>query len=104
MKIITITLNPAFDLHALVSNFALYLENYATNVIKHAGGKGINISKALNSFGIQNTAYMVLGRDNAEIFMSYLNRDKLNYKYILADGAVRENITIHSKGASYRTE
>ena len=96
MKIITITLNPAFDLHIFMSSFALNMENYATEALKHAGGKGINISRALNNFGVQNTAYMVLGRDNADEFLSYLERDNLNCKYVLTDGRIRENITIHA--------
>ena len=96
MKIITITLNPAFDLHIFMPSLALNMENYATDALKHAGGKGINISRALNNFGVQNTAYMVLGRDNADEFLSYLERDNLNCKYVLTDGRIRENITIHA--------
>jgi len=47
MKILTITLNPAFDLHYYVDIYRPYRESYAKDFECNVGGKGINISRAL---------------------------------------------------------
>ena len=47
MKIITLTLNPAFDIHCNVKGLALHRENLASITDYEAGGKGVNISRAL---------------------------------------------------------
>ena len=60
MKIITLTLNPAFDVHCVIENLQLYKENYGTRLSRQSGGKGINLSRALNSYGIENTAIIRL--------------------------------------------
>ncbi len=102
MKIITITLNPAFDVHYNIENLRLYKENYATSMIKHAGGKGINISRALTYFGVKNTAYCVLGTQGADEFLGFLQNDKISYKPIIIDGKIRENITLHTDSGETR--
>jgi len=96
MKIITTTLNPAFDLHYNMKNFKLYEENYVDSVLTFAGGKGINISRALSRNGMDNTAYIILGKDNASDFVSRLEADGLGCYVIYAEGKIRENITIHT--------
>lgn len=94
-KIITITLNPAFDLHYRMDKFEAKKENYVTSLLCDAGGKGINISRALLVNGIDSCAYVILGRDNGERFERLLKADNMNCVALYADGSVRENITIH---------
>ena len=45
-QIVTLTLNPAFDLHCSVKDLKLYDECYAETISVDAGGKGINVSRA----------------------------------------------------------
>lgn len=101
MNIITITLNPAFDIHYDVENFQINKENYALSSVKQAGGKGINISRALSNFNVKNTAYCVVGK-SSEDFLSILDSENLFYIPIKEDGKIRENITIHSNGKETR--
>lgn len=96
MKIITITLNPAFDLHYEMKNFRLYKENYVDSILVAAGGKGINISRALSKNNIDNTAYVILGKENAADFVSRLEADDITFKGFYCEGRIRENITIHT--------
>ncbi len=96
MKVFTITLNPAFDVHLGIESIKLHAENYAYSVTKHAGGKGVNISRALNNFGIENTALLVLGKSGGAEFLETLKKDGLLCRTIMAGGRVRENITLHS--------
>ena len=96
MNIITVTLNPAYDIHCTVTDFVPFAENYAEAVSRSCGGKGINISKMLNELSVSNEACIVLGRENAAYFEEYLK----NYrgKKFYTNGAIRENITVHSPG------
>ena len=94
-KILTITLNPAFDLHYGMDKFEAEKENYVTSLLCDAGGKGINISRALSVNGIDNCAYVILGSDNGDRFERLLKADNINYVALYTDGSVRENITIH---------
>lgn len=102
MKILTITLNPAFDVHLSVENFRVGAENYANSRTRQAGGKGVNISRALAANGIENTAFVLLCEDGADEFGRRLNSDGVKFIYGLADGAIRENMTIHSGSSETR--
>ena len=96
MNIITVTLNPAFDIHCYVECFLSEHENLAEITHRDAGGKGLNISKALTANDIENIALLVLGEDNATDFCQLLNKTSVHTKNILVPGRIRENITIHS--------
>lgn len=98
MKIITLTLNPAFDVHCVAESFELYKESVADITDKNAGGKGVNISRALCEFNIENTAYIVLGDDNGEAFARELKKYGLTFKPFYVKGRIRENITVHTEG------
>ena len=97
MKIITITLNPAFDLHYDIPEFRAGAENYVEAVTVSAGGKSVNISRALSANGIPNTACVIMGRKNAEPFQTKLREEGINYLPLTVDGSIRENITVHDK-------
>ena len=99
MKIITITLSPAFDIHCHIKAFLPYHENLATVLSRDAGGKGINISRALTRNGVENTAVVVLGEENATDFCQCLAQDNIRIKKISVPGRIRENITIHTENA-----
>ena len=99
MKIITLTLNPAFDIHCYAENFLPFHENLAEITDRQAGGKGVNISRALCVNGVQNLALVVLGEENADSFRKSLDGDKMTYREIEVKGRIRENITVHTNGA-----
>lgn len=98
MKIYTITLSPAYDVHATAKSLMLHHENLAHVKSRDAGGKGVNISRALTYNGVENTAIIVLGKDNCADFKAALDADKMTYIGIEKDGRIRENITIHEDG------
>ena len=98
MKIYTITLSPAYDVHATASSLVLQHENLAHVKSRDAGGKGVNVSRALTYNGVPNTAVVVLGRDNCTDFKAALDIDKMTYIAIEKCGRIRENLTIHEDG------
>ena len=97
MKIITLTLAPAFDVHCYIENFIPYHENAARLISRDAGGKGINISRALTAHGLESTAAAILGKDNAEEFRDALLAENIKLAEVLTNGRIRENITIHTE-------
>lgn len=95
MKIVTLTLNPAFDIHCNAENFRPYHESIVEITSRDAGGKGVNISRALCSVGCENTAIVVVGDENGEEFCKMLENDGLTTDPISLKGRIRENITLH---------
>ena len=96
-QIVTLTLNPAFDLHCSVKDLKLYDECYAETISVDAGGKGINVSRALKANGTESFAIVVVGAENAMEFCKALNRDNLRYEEIWAEGRIRQNLTLHEE-------
>ena len=97
MKIITLTLNPAFDVHCSCDNFKPYHESIAKVLSKDAGGKGVNVSRALIENGTDNLAVVVVGKENGVEFCKALEKDGMNVASIWVDGRIRENITLHEE-------
>ena len=102
MKIYTITLNPAYDVHANLKSLELGCENLAEVTRRDAGGKGINISRALTFNGVENTAIVVLGEDNCTDFENSLRVDNITYIGIKKHGRIRENLTVHAESGETR--
>ena len=98
MKIYTLTLNPAYDVHAFAEGLSLRCENLAQIQSREAGGKGVNISRALCSGQTPNTAIIVLGKDNSADFEKELS--DMNCILLEKEGRIRENLTIHCADAS----
>ena len=98
-NIITITPNPAYDVHCNVPNFSLYHENFAEITSTDAGGKGINISRALAANGIYNRAFTFVGDENGDGFGKAFEREEFELISFTVKGRVRENITCHTEGA-----
>lgn len=97
MKIYTLTLSPAYDVHATARHITAGHENLATVRSRQAGGKGVNISRALQNWGIVNKAVVVLGKDNCADFKQELTQIGLDCLYLEQPGRIRENLTIHAK-------
>ena len=99
MKIFTLTLSPAFDIHCCVSRFLPHSENLVVVTEREAGGKGVNVSRALAKNGIDSLALVAMGSENAQDFCRMLDADGVPYKALLVPGRIRENITIHEENA-----
>ena len=95
MKIYTITLNPAYDVHAYTEHFAPFHENLANVTSREAGGKGVNLSRALKNGGTENTAVIVLGKENCVEFKAELDAAGITTLFLEKPGRIRENLTLH---------
>ncbi|AFN73774.1 1-Phosphofructokinase [Melioribacter roseus P3M-2] len=77
--ILTVTLNPLLERRKFFDEVELGKSHRCKNEIYAAGGKGINVSRQLNKFGIQNTAFTFLGGNNGKILRSVLTNEKINF-------------------------
>lgn len=78
--IVTVTCNPAID-RSIKDNSESF----------NIGGKGINVSKALNVLDTKSMLTGFLGKDNKEIVLNDLDSLKLNHHFVLVNGSVRTN-------------
>ena len=95
MRIVTLTLNPAFDIHCAADGFRPYGESIVDIIRRDTGGKGVNISRALLAVGAPSTAVTVVGEENGEEFCRALTAEGLTLRPIYVKGRIRENITLH---------
>jgi len=95
-KIITVTFNPSIDVTLFLKDINKDKANRVENEEKEVGGKGINVSRVLNGFGIENKAFGLAGEANYADFYQMLGKLKENSSFEKISGTVRENITIRS--------
>lgn len=96
MKIITLTLSPAFDVHCVLPSFTVGKEHVCKVLRRDLGGKGINVSRALTMNGVENVAVVALGRENGGEFLKALIREGISFQPIDTEGRIRENITVRN--------
>lgn len=60
MKVVTVTLNPCIDKTVEIEAFEIGKTNRTLSIRTDIGGKGINVSKILYSFGIPSVATGIL--------------------------------------------
>lgn len=96
MNIITLTLNPAVDVHCQIDTFIPFHENLAEITSRDLGGKGINISRALFTNGISSIPVILMGDESQAEFREGLKNQIPKPMFLNVKGRVRENITIHS--------
>lgn len=85
-KVLTVTINPAIDCLQIVSSRGLK-ESLS------AGGKGINVSRALNFFRIYNTATGILGGSRGAAFHKMLRAEKIRADFFNITKESRVNLT-----------
>ena len=86
-------------MHCFTENFEPFHENLVSITSTDAGGKGVNISRALIENNVRSLALVVLGKENGVSFANSLKADGMELAEIYVDGRIRENITLHTNNA-----
>lgn len=92
--IISVTLNPSIDVTLRLDGMDPDATNRVLEEQREAGGKGINVSRVVRSFGLPNLCLSVVGEDNSAEFAGYLEQESIHYEMLKIKGAVRENLTL----------
>jgi 6-phosphofructokinase 2 len=70
--IVTLTLNPCLDNYISVSGIEPNETTRSQRVLQYAGGKGINVSRAVNEMGGETVAFGLIGGEEGHILTSLL--------------------------------
>jgi len=103
-SIVTVTMNPALDKMITVENFSAGKLNRAKSVRLDPGGKGINVSKALSTYGVRQVATGILGGQVGNLVSSMLKEYGINQDFLFFSGQTRINVKILDKSAGSITE
>lgn len=93
-NIISVTLNPSIDVTLWLDDMDFDATNRVLEEKREVGGKGINVSRVVRSFGLPNLCLTVAGEDNSNEFAGYLEQESIHYELLKIRGAVRENLTL----------
>ena len=96
-RIYTVTLNPSLDYTVSVEGFRLGYTNRTKTELLTVGGKGINVSTALQSLGLESTALgFVAGFTGQEAARQLAGRGIGNGLIMLERGLTRINVKLQS--------
>jgi 1-phosphofructokinase family hexose kinase len=93
-QIITLTVNPSLDRIMYTDRLGYDTVIRTNKVYQSAGGKGLNVSKALTQLGLENTAICVLGGDHGNKVNLMLEKDRVNRQIIWLEQETRINTAI----------
>lgn len=92
--ILTITLNPSVDRTVSVPELVVGDVNVISFVRDDAGGKGVNVSRALTAQGFETTAIVVGGGEQATWLENELHKQSVKTVMIDNDDRIRTNLTV----------
>lgn len=92
--IVTLTPNPSLDRTIAVAELQVGEVHRAGGMRVDAGGKGVNVSRALAANGVATVAVLPAGGAEAVQFAALLDDAEVPYDFIDLKDAVRTNITL----------
>lgn len=92
--IVTITLNPLLEKVLYFNKVERSKVNRAIDLEINAGGKGVNVSRQLNEFKIENLACGFLGGDNGKKLKSILYKEDIKNSFQQIRNETREGFVI----------
>ena len=92
--IYTVTLNPSVDYIVEVDDFQMDHLNRIDRENVFPGGKGINVSRVLNTFGIPSTALGFIGGFTGEFIESTIKNEGIHTDFVKIDKNSRINIKL----------
>ncbi|WP_379161753.1 1-phosphofructokinase [Paenibacillus sp. sgz5001063] len=92
--IYTVTLNPSIDYIVEVKDLKLGSLNRMTRDLKLPGGKGINVSRVLNTLEVPNTATGFLGGFTGRYIEQWLGEEDISSDFVTVNDDTRINIKL----------
>lgn len=94
MMIYTVTLNPSIDYVMYVEDFQNGALNRAQRTQKYAGGKGINVSRVLQTLNVTSTALGFIGGQTGEMIQTTLKTSGIQTALTKVDEDTRINVKL----------
>jgi 1-phosphofructokinase family hexose kinase len=95
--IVTLTVNPAIDRTISVDRLAFEDRAYVNSSRESAGGRGINASRVIQSFGGQTLAVLISGGDTGKRLEEHLSGCGYPIAVVPIQNDIRTNLTITDK-------
>ena len=95
--ILTLTINPAVDRTVLVDHLVFEDRGYILSRSDGAGGRGINASRVIHSFGGKTAAILTAGGDTGAKIQELLKNDGFPSHVVPIRSESRTNLTISDK-------
>ena len=92
--IVTLTPNPSVDRTIELVSLVRGAVNRATGGRVDAGGKGVNVSRALAGHGLKTTAVVPIGGPDGHVLAELLAGSGVDVRRVPVAGGVRVNITV----------
>jgi 1-phosphofructokinase family hexose kinase len=92
--IVTLTVNPTIDRVISVDRLAFEDRAYINSTRETAGGRGINSSYVIHSFGGKTLAVMTSGGDTGRRLEGHLQRGGIQFQTVPIANQIRTNLTI----------
>jgi 1-phosphofructokinase len=102
--IATVTLNPAIDKSVIVRGFEVGKTNRGEVARVDAGGKGINVAKALKRLGATVCALGLVAGSNGRFILDVLSAEGIPADFVHVPGETRVNLKIHDPEKGTETE
>jgi len=92
--IVTVTLNTAMDRTLLVPNFQLGQRHRASRALSSAGGKGVNVARALRHLGVPVVCTGFLGGRNGAQIADLLTDEGILNDFVRIEGESRTSVAL----------
>jgi len=92
--ILTLTINPAIDRNVIADRLVFEDRGYIQSVSESAGGRGINASCVIDSFGAKTLAITPCGGQSAQRFRQFLCDCGFPFELVPIENDIRTNLTI----------
>ena len=94
IPIVTVSLNPCFDLILEVANFQLGHHQLGRELQLLPAGKGLNVCRTLNSLGLRSIITGFVGQESMAEFEQTLADTDIIAQFFVLPGRTRQNVTI----------
>ncbi len=101
--IVTVTLNPSLDRTITVSGLKMGESNRWSSLRSYAGGKGIDVSRAIHEMGGQTVAYGFIGGNEGRMLEILLDQEGVLFSFTPVEQPTRTNFVINDTRARQQT-
>jgi 1-phosphofructokinase family hexose kinase len=95
--IVTLTINPAIDRIISIDRLAFEDRAYINSTRELAGGRGINVSSVIHSFGGETLAVLISGGDSGKRLEELLGKCGYRIAVVPVQNEIRTNLTVTDK-------
>ncbi|MFZ5626321.1 MAG: 1-phosphofructokinase [Bacillota bacterium] len=102
--VVTVTLNPALDKTVTVEGFTIGSLNRVQEVRLDPGGKGVNVARVLNNFGVKVLATGFIAGMQGKLLLKALEDDGIRTAFVNVPGETRTNLKVVDIATRQTTE